>query len=371
MILKYIQGLEERSGVLLAGAHQHGFMKNRSTTTACLAIQTKLAEKLEQGKTMLLYSTDLTAAFDMLDPHMLRDRLTNLNLPEQLVNALSDYVMERAAYVDICGNVSEVFDIVLGCVQGSILGPVIFSIFMRPLGELVTDLTSYADDTYGLMELADTNDVITPAKLIEDHLAWLRSTGMIANDRKTEIMILHKTDKIRKKFKINGHEIESLSTIKILGLHFNQNLTWSDHVIKNINNCQRTLHGLKIIRKYFSFDKFVTILTSFLFSKLFYAIEVWSYDLLPFNIKKVLDSFYYKSLRVALNDFNNVISRDEINKLVKRATPQEYSNFSLARTIIKTFTTKNSPLLYFCKKQVTLLKENKIKFFSSILAKTE
>jgi len=188
---------------------------------------------------------------------------------------------------------------------------------MRPLGELKTDLTLYVDDTYGIVELSDKDDVTNLANTIKEHLDWLKSTGMIANNQKTEIMILHKTEKYKKSYEINGHKIESCNKMKVLGVHFNQNLTWSDHVTKNINDCHKTLHGLKIIQKYFTIEKFITILSSFLFSKLFYAFEVWSYDLLQYNVKNLLDSFYYKSLCVALNDFNNVISRDNINLLVK------------------------------------------------------
>jgi len=350
LILKYINGLEKRSGIIIPGNHQHGFMRNRSTTTACLTIQAKLAEKLELGKTMLLYSTDLSAAFDMLSPKLLEERLRNLNIPIQLRKILSDYVRNRAAYIDIENSTSDLFDINLGCVQGSILGPVIFSIFMQPLGQLHNDLTSYADDTYGIIELTDRDDLTNATKIISDHLKWLKSTGMIANEQKTEIMICHKTEKIVKDITIENFNIRTVNSMKILGILFNQNLDWSNHVTRNINSCQRILHGLKLVRKYFTEENFKTILTSFLFSKLFYAFEVWSYDLLNYHTKTLLDSFYYKCLRLIINDHQNLISRNIIDKKISRARPFEYSNFCLARTIIKTFTNANAPLHNLCTK---------------------
>jgi len=74
---------------------------------------------------------------------------------------------------------------------------------------------------------------------------------------------------------------------------------------------------------------------SSLFSKLFYGIKIYSYDLLNYNIKRLLDFFYYKCLRVVINDFENLVNRDVIDNTVKRATSWEFSNFCLAKTVIK------------------------------------
>ena len=54
--------------------------------------------------------------------------------------------------------------------------------------------------------------------------------------------------------------------MKVLGVIFDQNQNWSQHVTKNINDCQRILHSLKVIRKFFSQEKFFNIMTSFSFS---------------------------------------------------------------------------------------------------------
>jgi len=198
LFLKYIKALEDKSGILLAGNHQHGFIRNRSTTKACLTIPAKLAEKLESGETILLYSTNLSAAFDMLNPKLLSERLTNLGLPKMLRLILEDYVRDRIAYIDINGSTSNVFDIILGCVQGTVLVPIIFSIFMRPLETINNDITSYADDTYGLIKLHELHDTMTPTGKISKHMNWLKKSGMIANENKTEIMILHKTKRLEK-----------------------------------------------------------------------------------------------------------------------------------------------------------------------------
>jgi len=89
-------------------------------------------------------------------------------------------------------------------------------------------------------------------------------------------------------------------------------------------------------------------MTSFLFSKLFYGIEIWQYNILNFESKRKLNSFYYNSCRVIINDFEKLVNRETIDELVKRATPEEYSNFSVARTVIKSMHLSNSPLFQIC-----------------------
>jgi len=221
-----------------------------------------------------------------------------------------------------------------------------------------------------LNELHDTNLISTK---ILDHLKWLKDSGMLVNESKTEIMILHRTERIKKVINIGDTSIESKNKMRVLGVIFNQNLTWQDHIINTINSCQRVLHGLKVIRKYFDIKKFTQILTCFLFSKLFYAFEVWSYNILSYDCKRMLDSFYYKACRVIINDFKCEISRDIIDLQIKRATPKEYSDYCLARTVIMSHNCKNSFLKEICKQNSYTIsrKPGQIFFFDNSRLKLE
>ena len=143
---------------------------------------------------------------------------------------------------------------------------------------------------------------------------------------------------------LNGMELKSKNKMKVLGIWFNINHKWEDHVFYTINSCQRILHGLKILGKYFSLNKFKEVMTAYLFSKLFYGIEIWSYNLLKYDTKLKLESFFYKACRIALLDFENQNSRQDIYTTFKRASPSELLDFALARTIIKSYSDKSSPL---------------------------
>jgi len=171
---------------------------------------------------------------------------------------------------------------------------------------------------------------------------------MLVNESKTELMIIHRSEKVTKSILIGDSMIKSVDKIKVLVIIFNQNLSWFDHVRCTINNCQKILHGLRVVRKFYNEKEFNNITTCFLFSKLFYGIEIWSYDLLSYECKKVLDSFYYKICRTIINDHFGVISRQIIDQKIKRATPREFSDYCIARTIILNFNCNNSPVKHIC-----------------------
>jgi len=162
-------------------------------------------------------------------------------------------------------------------------------------------------------------------------------------------MVMHRFDKIVKNYRIKDITIKSKNSLKVLGIKFNQNLNWNDHVMYSINSCQKILHGLKILRKYFTKDSFSQVMTSFLFTKLFYAIKIWPYHLLSFECKRKLDSFYFNCCRIIVKDYDRTMSRNSINIMIKRATPMEYSNYCTARTVIKNMSNVNSPLFEICK----------------------
>jgi len=129
------------------GGNQHGFKQNHSTTTALLELQHQIARSLDSGKFHGIVSLDLSAAFDMVDTQLLIKRMRMKGLPNDLTSLICDWLTDREAYVEIGGEASTCFKIPDGTVQGSVLGPVLFAIFISPMFDLL-QLTSFADDSY-------------------------------------------------------------------------------------------------------------------------------------------------------------------------------------------------------------------------------
>ena len=126
----------------------HGYRKNRSTLTALLQMYEKWVSSASQGKLNGAVFLDLSAAFDLVPPDILMKKLEIYGLQLDFLCWMKSYMSGRyqAVWIDHC--FSNYLPCEIGVPQGSILGPLIFLIFINDLSYLVTsDIQQYADDT--------------------------------------------------------------------------------------------------------------------------------------------------------------------------------------------------------------------------------
>ena len=140
--------------------YQHGFMKQRSTTTNLMAYTTGIIRRLEKRQQIDAVYVDFTKAFDRV-PHKLSvAKLTALGLPHWLTRWLGSYLCNRTAYVKVSGALSHRYDITSGVPQGSHLGPLIFILFINDLCALLqSSKLLYADDLKIYRSICNSNDV--------------------------------------------------------------------------------------------------------------------------------------------------------------------------------------------------------------------
>ena len=218
----------------LFGSHQHGFYPSRSTMTACLSVQDFISQCLDNNKTVLLYSADLSAAFDMLRSESLVDVLIKLNINPNLVQLIYNFLQKRTSFVQINGSFSSMKHVPLGCVHGSVIGPSLFSLYTRELNNILPEQffrIAYADDTYVAIVCDETNvdeKLSELSKAASRHFAWLDSIGMCCNRSKTEFTIFDRRGRFMdRKLNIGLDRIRPSSSVKILGLIFQNDLKWN------------------------------------------------------------------------------------------------------------------------------------------------
>lgn len=129
------------------GKSQHGFKLKHSTTAAGLTLQTILAMALNDDNNAIMASPDSSATFDVMNVKLLLKRMDIIRVPDDIIQLIKNQLAERYVYETIEGNNSCVHCSGAGTVQGSILGPILYSIFVSPLFDLVK-LTLFADDNY-------------------------------------------------------------------------------------------------------------------------------------------------------------------------------------------------------------------------------
>jgi hypothetical protein len=133
LMLSRLTDIETLNNIDLTGKMQHGFKKGKSTVTALKEIQSQIATKIDQGQYVAMGSLDLSAAFDVVNVDLLIQRLNILGLPTDWMSLLELWLRDRAAFVEVSVDQSMLYDINIGTVQGSILGPVLFSLFVCPV----------------------------------------------------------------------------------------------------------------------------------------------------------------------------------------------------------------------------------------------
>ena len=163
-ILLRVNELEDKNNLSLTGIKQQGFKKKHSTLTAMLELQNEIAEHLDHDEYAAMISLDLSAAFDVVNHDLLIKRLRIKGLPTHLVNIIQDWLSKRKMYVDLNGKCSTFVNIDEGTLQGSVLGPVLFAIFISPIYE-TANLTTFADDNYLIEHDKDIKATIGKVKM--------------------------------------------------------------------------------------------------------------------------------------------------------------------------------------------------------------
>ena len=197
-------------------------------------------------------SIDLSAAFDVVNIGLLIKRLKIVGLPGDVVSLIEVWLKNRLFYVEIDDMVSNLYNIDHGTIQGSILGPILYAIYVSPLFDL-TDISNFADDNFALTWSKNKQNAI---KLMETKLSivtkWLTGSGLKVNEQKTELCHFYRKDTPPIEINVNNIILKSKSEINVLGVLFDSKLTWANHLSKQINKCNKALHAIKLIQKYFN-----------------------------------------------------------------------------------------------------------------------
>ena len=282
-------------------------------------------------------SLDLSAAFDMVNIDLLIIRLRTIGIPSDLVDLIKVWLSDRSFYVSIDGNNSILFELVCGTVQGSILGPILYAIYVSPLFDL-HDLTNFADDNFVIRWSSHLPALIVDLELsLEAITVWLRGSGLSVNESKTELCLFHRLDKPQITIRLFNSVIKSQNSMNVLGVTFDSKLQWSAHVSKTILKANRALYAIRLIKNFFTQDELRTLLTANFYSILYYNSEIWHIPNLNPNLKQHLLSASAKALKLCNSTCSPFQSFIDLHRSHKRATPAQFSTYKHALLLFKLY----------------------------------
>jgi hypothetical protein len=230
---------------------------------------------------------DISAAFDTIDHTLLPHRLSSrCGVSGTALHWFQSYLSSRSFSVKASGHCSQPLPLSCGVPQGSVLGPLLFILYTTPLSHLIksfsVDHHLYADDTQLYISFLPSNFSTSITQLLNVVNAiskWMSSNLLCLNPSKTEFIILGLPDQIKKipdptihlSTDSSSHAFVTDSSVRNLGVTFDPNLSFSNHISNLSRTCFLHIRDLRRIRPMLDFKTASTIATSIVHSKLDYC----------------------------------------------------------------------------------------------------
>ena len=190
----------------------------------------KWKRSIDRGKVFSALLTDLSKAFDCLNHELLIAKLTAYGLSLPALRLIHDYSLNRKQRTRINNSYSTWMEIVFGVPQGSILGPLLFNIFLADLFFIINsmDIANYADDNTSYATANDIESLIASLEEASKSLfTWFDNNLMKSNADKCHLLVIS-NEKVT--IKTGRHEIANTKREKLLGVHLDSRLSFDYHI---------------------------------------------------------------------------------------------------------------------------------------------
>ena len=279
---------------------QYGFRHKHSTQLAALELIDRVTQELDRGNTPINIFIDLSKAFDTLDHGILLSKLQYYGINGTALKLLTSYLSNRQQFVQIEDNKSHTIKIAMGVPQGSILGPLLFIIYINDI--------AYSSDLFKFINFADDTTLFTTLnnhdninETINEELSkfhkWLKANKLSLNVNKTKAMAFHMPQKKVRlpHLKIAGTNIEFVDNFNFLGITINKHLNWTSHINNVSVKISKTIGILNTLKHVLPINILRTIYNSLILCHLNYGVLLWGAQL---NDNDKLHKLQKKAVRI-------------------------------------------------------------------------
>lgn len=259
---------------------QHGFFAGRSTTTNLVNFMLHASEAVQgRGQLDVVYF-DLSKAFDVVCHELLAKKLSELDIQPSLISLICNYLCDRSCFVHVNGQSSLSYEVTSGVPQGSVLGPLLFSIFINDVATIFNDCNFllYADDVKIFKSVSNSASCSALQRAISSFSHWCSCNKLLINTSKTKVMTYtRKTDNILFPYNINGELLPRVVEVNDLGVTFDSKLSFSPHIQVITRRALRSLGVVCRVSKEFKEPiSLLKLYTTICRPQLEYASVVWN-----------------------------------------------------------------------------------------------
>jgi exonuclease III len=221
--------------------HQSAYLEKHSTITALHKMVDDWYTNINNGSITAACFLDLTKCFDTVDHNILLTKLSSYGFNSSALNWLKAYLTNRKQKVRLNSTLSESKTINIGVPQGSILGPILFLIFINDIPSCLRYCTCciYADDItlyFSSTLLKDAEDKLQSD--LDQVIRWFTQNKLLVNAKKSNCMIISSNVNVNTQsltVTINDTPLDQVNNFKLLGLYIDSQLSWKihlDHLLK-------------------------------------------------------------------------------------------------------------------------------------------
>ena len=279
IMYKRLINFVEKNNIL--SEHQYGFRKNRSTELAITEFIDKITKAIDKGQYTIGIFLDLSKAFDTINHTILIKKLEYYGIRGIALKWFQNYLTNRKQIVKYNDITSEAMTITTGVPQGSILGPLLFLLYindMQNCSKLVSTIL-FADDT----NIFHSHSCLKDLNLImQDELNkiadWITSNKLSLNTAKTKFILFRSSNKKLKHnitISINEQPIKQVKNTIFLGVIIDEYLTWNDHIDLLTKKIIKSTGIISKIRHFTNLNTLKLVYYALVYPYLIYGNLIW------------------------------------------------------------------------------------------------
>ena len=271
---------------------QYGFRIGHSTELAALQFADKILNDLDNHNTPVSIFLDLSKAFDTLDHNILLTKLEHYGITDIALQWFRSYLSNRYQFVQFDSVASDMYPLTTGVPQGSILGPLLFIIYMNDISTVSSEFETilYADDTtltsaigsITCESFSEGNTSELLSKELTNIYMWLLANRLSLNFDKTKYIVFqsphNRKNNITLDIKIDQFTITRVNEFNFLGITINSSMTWNTHINKISTKISQVIGILNKLKHFLPCDILRTIYNSLISPHLNYGILAWGFS---------------------------------------------------------------------------------------------